>query len=112
MAKDNVLKPSSKQKKLIKALEKRTGDKFSGTSMQDAIEYIEQHKDLIDKIDFREDKKPSKKMQEAIEKIERMYEVEFTGSTMKEASEFLDKYMPQYMEYWAEKRKTYSKKTK
>lgn len=99
------LKLSSKQKKLIKAIEKKTGDKFEGSSLTEASEYIDKHKAEIDKIDFRESKKPSKKQLDAINKICVMYQVEFNGSTMKDACEFLDEWMPKYMQYWEEKRK-------
>lgn len=102
---ENPRKPSPKQKKMIKELEKISGEKFQGQTIQEACEYITKHQALIPKIDFREAKKPSKKQMDTIEKINKLFSTDFVPKSMKEACEILDEYLPKYLEYWEEKRK-------
>lgn len=92
-----MLKLSTKQKKLIKALEKKTGVSFNGSTREELDVYINTHKEVMDNLDFREVRKPSSKQSEAIEHIEKVLQVSFTGSTMKEASDFIGEYLSTYL---------------
>lgn len=89
------LKPSPKMKKAIKYIEKALDIKFTGTSMQEASDFISKNLDKSRKVDIRTKLEPSPKMLKALDLIEDNLDVVYEGSSMKDASDFISKYLEQ-----------------
>lgn len=85
-----VIKPSRKQKKMIKLIEDCLGIKFKGKSMFDAIDFIKDNS--IDNIDVRDYKKPSEKQLRGIQLVNSVLKESFNPKNMKEASDILEQY--------------------